>query len=149
MGESALGPVASGLVFALALWVWHSPVPYAATFTSDTVYWTMHVTLFASALILWQALLADGRDALVALGVGIGTSIQMGFLGAILTFAGHPFFADHLLTAPTFGYSALEDQQLGGVLMWVPGCSIFVLAACLSLARLMRMAGTERKAAST
>lgn len=147
--ESALGPVASGLVFALALWVWHSPVPYAATFASDTVYWTMHITLFASALILWEALLADGRDALVALGVGIGTSIQMGFLGAILTFAGHPFFADHLLTASTWGYSPLEDQQLGGVLMWVPGCAIFVMAACLSLARLMRTAGSARRAAAT
>ncbi|MBE7201589.1 MAG: cytochrome c oxidase assembly protein, partial [Parafilimonas terrae] len=55
-----------------------------------------------------------------------------------------PFFAEHLLTAPVWGYTPLEDQQLGGVLMWVPGCSIFVLAACLSLAQLMRAAPARR-----
>lgn len=143
-GTRRPGPVVAGLVFAMVLWLWHSPAPYAATFASDRVYWLMHITLFGSALMVWQAVLADGRDALIALGVGIGTSIQMGFLGAILTFAGRPLFADHLLTAPIWGYTPLEDQQLGGVLMWVPGCSIFVMAACLSLGQLMRSAGPAR-----
>ncbi|MBE7248223.1 MAG: cytochrome c oxidase assembly protein, partial [Actinomycetospora chiangmaiensis] len=82
-GSRRPGAVVSGLLFALALWVWHSPAPYTATFASDTVYCFMHVTLFGSALVLWQSLFAGGRDALIALGVGIGTSIQMGFLGAI------------------------------------------------------------------
>ncbi|MRI57188.1 cytochrome c oxidase assembly protein [Methylobacterium sp. DB1607] len=133
-----IGPVTAGLLFAVALWLWHMPVPYSATFRSDCVYWLMHVSLLASACLLWHSLLTRENGALVGLTVGIGTSIQMGFLGAILTLAGRPLFPDHRVSAPPWGLSALADQQLGGVLMWVPGCSVFVLAACLTLVRLMR-----------
>lgn len=133
-----IGPITAGLLFAVALWLWHMPVPYAATFRSDAVYWLMHVTLFGTACLLWHSLLTREGGALVGMAVGIGTSIQMGFLGAILTLADHPLFPEHRLSAPPWGFSPLADQQLGGVLMWVPGCSVFVLAACLTLARLMR-----------
>lgn len=132
------GAVASGVVFALMLWLWHMPGPYAATFRSDAIYWLMHLTLFGSALALWSSLLAGGSESLASLLLGIGTSIQMGLLGAILTFAGRTRFGDHVLTAPSWGYTPLQDQQLGGILMWIPGCGIFVAAACLSFHRLIR-----------
>src|SRR3954469_370171 len=47
----------SSLVFALVLWIWHMPEPYAATFDSDVVYWAMHLTLFGSAVLLWSTFL--------------------------------------------------------------------------------------------
>ncbi len=62
--------------------------------------------------------------------------MQMGLLGAVLTFAGHPLFWPHLLTAPLWGLTALRDQQLGGVFMWVPGIGLFLFAALRSLSRL-------------
>lgn len=132
------GALSSGVAFALMLWLWHMPGPYAATFRSDAIYWLMHLTLFGSALALWASLLAGGSESLASLLLGIGTSIQMGLLGAILTFAGRTRFGDHVLTAPNWGYTPLQDQQLGGILMWIPGCGIFVAAACLSLHRLIR-----------
>lgn len=132
------GGLSSGVAFALMLWLWHMPGPYAATFRSDSIYWLMHLTLFGSALALWGCLLAGRSESLTSLLLGIGTSIQMGLLGAILTFAGRTRFGEHVLTAPSWGYTPLQDQQLGGILMWIPGCSIFVAAACLSLHRLIR-----------
>ncbi len=118
---------ASAVGFAVLLWLWHMPGPYAATFHSTLVYWTMHVTLFGSAVVLWMTLMHHApADAPPALAVGAVTSVQMGFLGAILTFAGHPLFAPHALTTFSWGFSPLLDQQLGGALMWVPGIFLFV-----------------------
>jgi putative membrane protein len=123
--------------FFFALWFWHMPWPYEATFTSVAVYWCMHVSLFGSAIWLWYALLHHpaGRTA-EALLAGALTSIQMGLLGATLSLAGHALFRWHLLTTWAFGVSPLEDQQLGGVVMWVPGIALFLWVAVRSLARL-------------
>jgi putative membrane protein len=57
---------AAAAVFMVALWVWHMPLPYDATFTSTALYWTMHITLFGSAIVLWSELLhhrAHGTEA--------------------------------------------------------------------------------------
>jgi len=127
----------TGITFFVALWFWHMPVPYDATFTSNTVYWLMHATLFGSAILLWRELLnhrAEGTAT--AFCVGALTSMQMGLLGAVLTFAGHPLFFWHLTTTWAWGLTALQDQQLGGTLMWVPGIVLFLFAALRSLNRL-------------
>jgi putative membrane protein len=62
--------------------------------------------------------------------------MQMGFLGAVLTVAGRPLFFWHLTTTQPWGVSPLEDQQLGGVVMWVPGIALFLWAALRTLDRL-------------
>jgi putative membrane protein len=130
---------ASGLAFFVALWVWHMPVPYDATFASSAVYWAMHVTLFGSGILLWRELLHHPShrtaDALV---VGLLTSMQMGLLGAVLALATHPLFFPHLLTTAAWKLTALQDQQLGGTLMWVPGIALFLWAAIRSVRRLWR-----------
>ena len=124
-------------VFFVALWFWHMPLPYTATFSSDIVYWLMHISLFGSAIVLWRELLHHRSEQTThVLAVGALTSIQMGLLGAVLTFAGHPLFWPHLLTSPLWGLTALRDQQLGGVFMWVPGIGLFLFAALRSLSRL-------------
>jgi putative membrane protein len=129
---------ASG-AFALALWAWHMPGPYAATFRSDLVYWVMQGSLFATAAWLWHGLLrgAAARPDAVLL-AGLATAAQMGALGALLTFAPRPLFAPHGLTTLAWGLTPLEDQQLGGLLMWVPGGLAFALVALPALARALR-----------
>ncbi len=128
-----------GCLFFVALWLWHMPGPYDATFTSTTLYWTMHVTLFGTAILLWRALLHHpSRRTVDALAVGMLTSMQMGLLGAVLTLATHPLFYPHLLTTAAWGLTPMQDQQLGGTLMWVPGILLFLWAAIRSLRRLWR-----------
>jgi putative membrane protein len=146
-GRSAWPLWTAALVFFFALWFWHMPWPYEATFSSVAVYWCMHISLFGTAIWLWRELLhhspARTTDALLA---GALTSIQMGLLGATLSLAGHALFRWHLLTTFAFGLSPLEDQQLGGVLMWVPGIALFLWVAIRSLLRLWASLGGARAA---
>jgi putative membrane protein len=122
---------ASGAFFVF-LWFWHMPAPYAATFASTPVYWTMHLTLFCSAIALWAALLR--QHSVQALAAGTATSVQMGLLGAVICLAARPMYAPHFFTTEDWGLSPLADQQLGGALMWVPGCLLFLWVALRSFA---------------
>ena len=129
----------SAAVFALVLWLWHMPAPYGWTFRSDVAWWAMHASLFGSAVWLWHGVMRAGRvDA--ALLSGLGTAAQMGALGAFLTFAPRPLFVPHALTTLPWGMTPLEDQQLGGLLMWVPGGIAFAGLALLALSRVLRPA---------
>ena len=123
----------SAAAFMAALWVWHMPVPYEATFHSTAIYWSMHLTLFGSAIWLWRDLLIHQPDeTLSVVAAGLFACVQMGLLGAIIALSSHPWFAWYGNTTTAWGLSQLEDQQLGGVLMWVPSGLIFFAAAARS-----------------
>lgn len=137
----------SVLFFMATLWFWHMPVPYDATFRSTVTYWCMHASLFGSGILLWRELLLHGRErGLGAFAAGMFTSMQMGLLGALLTFAGHPQFAAHLTTTTAWGLTPLQDQQLGGAIMWIPGMLLFLWVALRSLLRagVLARLGTSR-----
>jgi putative membrane protein len=123
-------PIAASGVFAVLLWFWHAPVPYDATFSSSTVYWAMHLSMFAASVWLWDEL-EDSRPArvIVAMGAGVLSSVQMGLLGALITFAPRALYAPHALTTAVWHLTPLQDQQLGGAIMWVPGCVAFLAVA--------------------
>lgn len=137
---AAPGSLAAGAAcFAVVLWAWHLPGPYAATFRSGAVYWAMHVSLLAAAVWLWRGLLvgAAARPE-AALFAGLATAAQTGALGAFLTFAPRPLFSPHALTTLPWGFTQLEDQQLGGLLMWVPGGIAFAAVSLAALAAALR-----------
>jgi putative membrane protein len=120
-----------------ALWFWNMPRPYDGTLVSTPLYWFMHITLFGSGILLWRELLHHRPEQTVdVLTAGALTSLQMGLLGAVLMFAGHPLFFRHLTTTAVWGLTPLRDQQLGGVIMWTPGILLLLWAAVRSLLRL-------------
>jgi len=128
----------AALLFAATLWFWHAPAPYAATFSSVTVYWCMHVTAVGSAVWLWSALLGDSRsNALMPVLAGLVSSVQMGLLGALITLTPRTLYAPHALTSAAWGLTPAQDQQLGGSIMWVPGCVVFVVVAMVALRRVL------------
>jgi putative membrane protein len=123
--------------FFVALWFWHMPAPYDATFSSSFVYWVMHVTLFGSGISLWRELLHHRRSHTgEILLVSTLSSMQMGLLGALFTLAARPLFLAHLSTSALWGYTPLQDQQLGGILMWVPGILLFLWVGLRAIQRL-------------
>lgn len=131
-------PAGSTALFALALWFWHAPGPYDSTFASPLVYWLMHLTVFAAALAVWNVLLETRTASVVAaLSVGGVSTLQMTLLGAIITLTPRLLYAPHMLTAPEWGLTQGGDQQLGGLIMWVPGCSSFLTVTLLTLGRAM------------
>ncbi|MGI9169039.1 MAG: cytochrome c oxidase assembly protein [Caulobacteraceae bacterium] len=134
----------AAVAFAAALWFWHAPGPYAATFDGPAAYWAMHLTLFGAALLFWRAVLdAPAERMAAAVAASLATGLQMAFLGALITFASAPLYAPHALTAWAWGLTPLADQQLGGTIMWVPAGLIFVAAILASLAAVLARAARE------
>ncbi|HEX4195973.1 MAG TPA: cytochrome c oxidase assembly protein [Caulobacteraceae bacterium] len=136
--EASKTPIVAAGLYAVLLWCWHTPIPYEFTFESTVAYWLMHLTLFGAALWLWTALLVPSRPSpFWAIGAGLFSTVQMGFLGALITLAPHAIFTPHLLTTYAWGLTPLQDQQIGGALMWVPGCVAFLGAAMYELWRVI------------
>jgi putative membrane protein len=128
---------------AVALWFWHAPDFYAAALSSDVTYWAMQMSLLGTATAFWIGVRRTApAHAIVAL---LTYMVQMGLLGALLTFSTNAFYAPHALTTSIWGLSPLEDQQLGGMIMWVPGALAYLLGALILLARLLDD-NTERAA---
>lgn len=119
--------IPAAFAFMAFLWLWHSPAPYAATFASTAVYWAMHLSLFGAALWLWCEILNRPPGA-AAVGACAISMIQMGLLGALITFAPRAVYGPHFATTLAWGLSPLEDQQLGGAIMWAPGGLSFLVA---------------------
>jgi putative membrane protein len=131
--HAAERPMLAAAMFAAMLWIWHSPEGYASTFASVALYWTMHVTLFGSACWLWTALLHRESALVGGLLASVASSVQMGLLGALITLSPRPFYAPHFLTTDAWGLTPLQDQQIGGAIMWVPGCTVFLVVATIAL----------------
>jgi putative membrane protein len=114
-------PWAAGGAFFVALWLWHFPPAYAWSLRNDVVYWVMQASLLGAAVALWQSLFASDDRQGERILVGLASTLHMGLLCALLTFASRPFYAAHRSTTEMWGLSPLADQQLAGLLMWVPG----------------------------
>jgi putative membrane protein len=112
--------VAVVVAHAVILWLWHSPGPYAWGLASVPAYWLMQISLLASAWLMWQAILAPAAQSGLALIALVATVGQMGLLGALIVFAPGPLYPVHLASTAPWGLSPLADQQLAGLLMWVP-----------------------------
>ena len=118
-------------VQAAVFWAWHSPNLYSAALSNDAVYWLMQASLLASAFGFWVALRRSNEAAAIT---GLLLSmVQMGLLGALITFAGTPLYAPHFSSTAAWSLSPLEDQQLAGLIMWIPSAGIY-LGAALALA---------------
>jgi putative membrane protein len=129
------GLVAWTIVQTLVLWFWHAPPAYAAALSDDRVYWAMQASLLGSATGFWAAV--RGAPALAAAGALLITMMQMGLLGALLTFSPGAVYAPHWQSTGAWGLTPLEDQQLAGLIMWVPAAGIYLIAALLRINHLL------------
>lgn len=112
---------------AVVFWTWHAPGPYAAALSSVPTYALMQLTLAGSAIAFWVAIRRTGAAAAIA--AILAATVQMGLLGALITFAAQPLYAPHVASTLAWGVSPLEDQQLAGITMWAPGSIAYLLAA--------------------
>lgn len=112
------------IAFTTALWIWHVPALYDAALRSNAVHAMEHLTFLVAAFLFWSWLMrpAAGRRSRNGLAIlVVFTSVmQSGVLGALLTFAPSPLYEGHLPYTAAWGLTPLEDQQLAGLLMWIP-----------------------------
>jgi putative membrane protein len=131
-------PLTAWLLHAAALWVWHIPALFNAALADPALHDFQHASFLVTALIFWHSLLRHGAHA--ARGGAIlylfTTTIHTGVLGALLTFARNPLYAPFDVGLRVWGsLTPLEDQQLGGLIMWVPGALVYVGVALTLMAR--------------
>jgi len=121
-------PVGAWTFHALALWMWHLPALFSAALASLPLHCLQHACFFASALGFWWVACGGIARATNAASIAslFTTMLHTSALGALLTFAPTPWYAQG--SSAAFGLSALEDQQLGGLVMWVPGGFAYMVA---------------------
>jgi putative membrane protein len=128
------------------LWAWHIPLLFQATLTSDFVHAAQHLSFLLSALLFWWAVMQGPHRKLnfsVAILYMFTTALHSGALGALITFAGSVWYPAYAATAPSWGLTGMEDQQIGGMIMWIPACTSYIIAG-LALAVGAMRASEER-----
>lgn len=131
-------PLNAWILEAAALWLWHIPVLYQATLRSDWIHAAQHLSFLFTAVLFWSALYGMGRSAThfgaAALYV-FGTAVHCSALGALLTFSRVLWYPVYAQTTMRWGITPLADQQLGGVIMWVPSGVVFIAIALALMAK--------------
>jgi putative membrane protein len=129
------------LLHAFALWIWHLPSLYDAALEHESVHIAQHICFFSSACLFWWGML-HGRYGRLGYGAAViylfATAMHSGVLGALLTVAPYPWYRDYITTTSAWGYTPLEDQQVAGLIMWIPASLVFLVAGLAFLAAWLR-----------
>ena len=126
VGQVVTHPVFAGAFFSVTLLVWHTVGAYDLMMRSHDVHIATHLMFMVAAVLLWWPV-TSAVASLPALAPPAGmlylflVQIPMQLLGAIITFADEPLYRWYTTAPRTWGLSPLDDQKLGGLLMWVPG----------------------------
>jgi len=134
-------PFAAWLLHAVALWLWHIPSLFQAALDSDVVHTLQHASFLGSALLFWWAV-TNGRHRVASLGAAVlymfTTALHSGLLGALITLARQPWYPGYSQTTNAWNLTPLEDQQLGGLIMWIPAGVVYVVAGLLFVGAWLR-----------
>ena len=130
-------PLTVFLVQAVALWVWHIPSWYEAALHNDAIHALEHLSFVLAGSLFWWAMV-HGRYGRSGYGLGVLyvflTAVHSSALGALLTVAPRVWYDDYARQAVAWRVDALADQQLAGLLMWVPAGVIFIVFGLALLA---------------
>ena len=125
IGKVLTHPVVAFTLFNADLWLWHAPSLYDATLFNDSLHILEHLTFIIFGIIFWWPVFSPVEEGLSRLSTAgqvlylFFGSMPMVLLGAGLTFA-PPLYTPYINAPRVWGLSAATDQQLGGLLMWVP-----------------------------
>lgn len=134
-------PVVVWILATGGLWIWHAASTYEAALRSDVIHAVEHLTFIATSVLFW-ARVFDHRGDVQASGAPVLLVFAMGvqsiFLSLLLTFATTPWYPSYGTTTAAWGLDPLEDQQLAGVLMWVPAGVVYTVAGLVAFTRWVR-----------
>jgi PQQ-dependent dehydrogenase (methanol/ethanol family) len=135
-------PAVAWATHSVTLWYWHIPGPYEAALQSAPIHAIEHLTFLITALLFWTPVLAPTRHARLSQPAIIFYTFTMmmqgAFLGAALTFTTVAWYPVHAAGAHAWGLTLLEDQQLAGLIMWVPAGLVYVGAMAWVVVRWLR-----------
>jgi len=136
-------PFVAWIVHAIALWTWHIPILFEAVQRNEAIHTAQHLSFFISALLFWWALI-HGPQGAMGYGAAVlylfTTSVHSGVLGALLTVARSVWYPSYAGLTTSWGLTPLEDQQLGGLIMWIPAGLVYLIAGLALFAGWLREA---------
>jgi cytochrome c oxidase assembly factor CtaG len=123
-----LRPASATVIHGLAIWIWHAPQLFDAAVEHDWIHRLQHLSFFLSALLFWWALLRRADYGIATWHIFV-TMIHTSVLGALIALAPTVLYRAQTAHAAAFGLTPLDDQQLAGLVMWVPAGTIYAAAA--------------------
>lgn len=127
-------PIIAFALFNGDLWLWHAPALYDATLTNEFVHVLEHLTFIVFGVLFWWPILSPVPRLIPRKHNAFGVVYlflacqPMVVLGALLTFAANPLYQPYVEAPRLWGLAPLEDQQLGGLIMWLPSNIPYVIA---------------------
>jgi cytochrome c oxidase assembly factor CtaG len=141
------------LYFVAVLVGWHDPRLYDLTLKSALVHDLEHLTFLGTAVLFWWHVIgcAPHIHRRLSQGVRIGYALSMvpanALTGIAIAMASEPIY-EHYTTVPRLGeMTALQDQMLGGTIMWIPGSMMYIIAALILIAQVLRADSKEKEQA--
>jgi putative membrane protein len=142
-------PPVSWLLGVGAMVAWHVPAFFNAALSSDGIHILQHLTFLVTGTLFWWPVIGPVEErrlpTLVAISYLFGACVSCSLLGAVLAFAQPGLYPAYLhpedrlgilpLLRESWGLDPKSDQQLGGMLMWVPGCFVYLSGILASVAR--------------
>jgi putative membrane protein len=119
---SGSGALVAAIVASAVMLVWHIPAPYEAAVADEWLHGFEHATLFGTAVWMWAAVLLVRSDPHLAVLAVLINALAHAVLGGLLTFARRPLYEPYVA-------AGLSDQQLAGLLMWVPAGAVHLVVA--------------------
>lgn len=142
-------PGLSWMLFIVFLIGWHDPSLYNAALRSDLLHDVEHLTFFGSAMLFWWHVVGAGptihkRFTRAARVMYVIAAIPPNMLtGIVIAFAGQVIYTYYLSVPRLWDIDALGDQTIGGVIMWIPGSMMYIIAVLILTARWLQ--GEESK----
>jgi cytochrome c oxidase assembly factor CtaG len=139
---------AAGLLHVAAIWVWHIPLLYDAAAEHELLHAVEHVTFFGTALLFWWPIIRPAPRLAPRLHPGlqiaylVAATAQSTALGMLLAVPERAFYPHYARAAAVLGISAVDDQMIGGGLMW-SGAHMYLLPILIILYEISRDAMRE------
>jgi cytochrome c oxidase assembly factor CtaG len=127
--KAVSSPFSAWIIHGISVWLWHIPFLYQATLESELVHAAQHITFLGTALLFWWTLF-HGRSERMTYGAAVvyvfTTAVHTSVLGALLTCTSKLWYPAYVGHTTAWGLSALQDQQLGGLIMWLPAGVVYI-----------------------
>jgi len=136
-------PVTATLIQSVVMWSWHAPALFDRALDSQGWHVAQHLSFIAASLLFWSAMLNPGRGgSLLSAGCLFVTSLVEGALGALVALSHSPWYAAYAAMGMSgIGLDPTTDQQLAGLVMWIPGGAVHGAAAVWLLYRWLSTEG--------
>jgi putative membrane protein len=128
------------VIHGATIWVWHAPVLFDRAVNDIAMHRLQHVSFLMTAVLFWWSVLRRSNAGVAAWHLFI-TMLHTSVLGALMALAPRLLYGGQSATAAEWGLTPLEDQQLAGIIMWVPAGTIYAGAALALTALWIREAG--------